>query len=441
MQPSQTPPPKSADVVIIGAGIHGLSVGYHLALRQKNARIVIADKTAIGAGASGIACGVVRNNYFQPAMRELMAHSVEVWESDPRAFAYHSVGYLQISPPVMREGMQQIYAEQRAIGYESHFVVGERESDAYMKTIFDDWHAPGVDSVLHEKRGGYANNMQSLRGLAKKAKAAGVILCEGTTITGFARESQTGAVRKVITDRGTIECAQVVIAAGPWVRTFWDMLELPADITIGAGEQKPMWRYWALQEGVLDIPPSAQTANDGTMPPVVHLDSDMPLYADGGGALLRDEMWGIYYKPDFGFGGVQGGAAPYPINRPQAQVQVDPYGPASAEFIVGADFAKMWTSALAFCQKRFVGKGDLFRKEPSGGIGCFTADSFPVFDRFCDNVYFIADSNHGYKMLGVGKLAAAELSGDSEKLLAPFRFARFAAGKTHPQSKSPFPWS
>ena len=133
MQPSQTPPPKSADVVIIGAGIHGLSVGYHLALRQKNARIVIADKTAIGAGASGIACGVVRNNYFQPAMRELMAHSVEVWESDPRAFAYHSVGYLQISPPVMREGMQQIYAEQRAIGYEcgGHCIL--RHNHPYMR--------------------------------------------------------------------------------------------------------------------------------------------------------------------------------------------------------------------------------------------------------------------------------------------------------------------
>ena len=47
------------------------------------------------AGASGIACGVVRNNYFQPAMRELMAHSVEIWESDPKAFRVSShVGYM-----------------------------------------------------------------------------------------------------------------------------------------------------------------------------------------------------------------------------------------------------------------------------------------------------------------------------------------------------------
>ncbi len=436
----QNPPPPDADIVIIGAGIHGLSTAYHLALRDKTARIVVVDKTGIGAGASGIACGVVRNNYFQPAMRELMAHSVEVWESDPQSYAYHPVGYLQISPPSMREGVGRIYAEQRAIGYESHFAVGRNEADAYMKTIFDDWHAPGVDSVLHEKRGGYANNMASLKGLAKKAKAEGVVFCFGASVTEFSRDSQSGAIKAVITDKGAIRCEQVVIAAGPWVRAFWQMLDLPDVIKVG-GEQKQMWQYWALEEGVLDIPPHSQKANDGNMPPVVHLDSETPLYEDGGDKLLREEMWGIYYKPDFSFGGVQGGAAPYKINRPAAKVQVDPYGAASKEFIVGADFAKMWTSALAFCQKRFTGKGALFRKDPSGGIGCFTADSFPIFDRFCENAYFIADSNHGYKMIGAGKLAAAEISGDKPSLLTPFRFSRFAKGKTHPQSKSPFPWS
>ena len=102
--------PESSDYVIIGAGIHGLSTAMHLAqqlkARGKNigaggTRIVVVDKTGIGAGASGIACGVVRNNYYQPAMRELMAHCVAVWESDPDAYSYHPVGYMQISPDVM----------------------------------------------------------------------------------------------------------------------------------------------------------------------------------------------------------------------------------------------------------------------------------------------------------------------------------------------------
>ena len=85
--------PAKSRYVVIGAGIHGLSSAYHLAqqLQAKNrladGDIVVLDKTAVAAGASGIAGGVVRNNYFQPAMRELMAHSVSVWESD--AEAYH----------------------------------------------------------------------------------------------------------------------------------------------------------------------------------------------------------------------------------------------------------------------------------------------------------------------------------------------------------------
>src|SRR6185369_4500928 len=106
--------------------------------------MLVVDKTGIAAGASGIACGVVRNNYSQPAMRELMAHSVGVWESDPEAFAYHGVGYVQVAPEVMRADVERIHAEQAAIGYESELVVGERACTAYMTGLFPDWRAPGA---------------------------------------------------------------------------------------------------------------------------------------------------------------------------------------------------------------------------------------------------------------------------------------------------------
>ena len=119
--------PKKAKVVIIGGGIHGLSTAWKLSETYKNENdIVVLEKKDIAAGASGIACGVVRNNYFQPAMRELMAHSVSVWESDPKAFKYNSVGYMQISPEVMHEDVATIYEQQKAIGYESDFIEGER---------------------------------------------------------------------------------------------------------------------------------------------------------------------------------------------------------------------------------------------------------------------------------------------------------------------------
>jgi len=56
-------------------------------------------------------------------------------------------------------------------------------------------------------------------------------------------------------------------------------------------------------------------------------------------------------------------------------------------------------------------------------------------------VYCILDSNHGYKMLGVGKEVAKVLCGEHSSLLYPFRFERFATGDLHPVSSSPYPWS
>ena len=351
--------PSRSPYVIIGAGIHGLSTAWHLARelraagRGDGSDILVIDKTAIASGASGIACGVVRNNYFQPAMRELMAHSVDVWESDPEAFHYHPVGYMQISPEVMRDDVASIAAQQEAIGYESVFVEGEKASRDYMRTFFDDWQAPGTTSVLHEKRGGYANNTASIYGLAGKAEAEGVRILTGVAVTGFDRDA-SGAVTRVKTSRGDIETDYVVVGVGPWVKHIWDMLELPAAITVrdpkgGEHPDVPMWTYWSLQEGTLGLDPDVQKTNDGKMPPVIHVDSDQPLHSDEDGSLITDKMWGIYYKPDFHFGGIQGGASPFPVDRPADEVAVDPYGPESPDFVVGPDFAHMWVSALAFC--------------------------------------------------------------------------------------------
>jgi glycine/D-amino acid oxidase-like deaminating enzyme len=444
--------PSSVKYVVIGAGIHGLSTAWHLAAQLEakgqggGGDILVIDKTAIAAGASGIACGVVRNNYFQPAMRELMAQCVEVWESDPEAFSYHPVGYMQISPEPMRADVAQIHEQQRAIGYDSHFVEGEAESLSYMKGLFDDWQAKGITSVLHEKRGGYANNTASIYGLAKKAEDLGVRILTGLKVTGFETGHNSDAVRAVVTERGTIECEQVVVAVGPWVNEIWNMLELPKTVTIKGHDGAvhtdiPTWRYWCLEEGTLGVDPNLQKTNDGSMPPVIHVDTDAPLYSDVDGSLITDQLWGIYYKPDFNFDGIQGGAAPYKVERPVDEVAIDPYGPESPEFIVDDNFAHMWCSALAFCQKRFEGQIKYYKNEASGGLGCFTPDSFPVFDRFRQNVYVIADSNHGYKMIGVGKLVAEELLNGESALLRPFRFSRYEKGELHPVSHSPFPWS
>ena len=444
--------PEHADYVVIGAGIHGLSSAWHLAEKLKEAgenvegRIIVLDKSGIAAGASGIACGVVRNNYFQPAMRNLMAHSVGVWESDPEAFSYHPVGYMQVSCELMHDDVGKIFSEQQAIGYESIFIEGSNTSMSYMRGLFDDWQAKGITSVLHEKRGGYANNTKSIYGLAKKAEDLGVRILTGVEVKGLISENGSDAVSKIETDHGIMTCSHVIIGVGPWVRDLWQMLNLPKKIDVKDLEgivhkDIDMWRFWQLEEGVLQVEPEMLLMNDGKPPPVIHVDTDAPLISDVDGSVITDHLWGIYYKPDWHFGGIQGGAAPYKVETQVEKVAIDPYGPSSPEFVSSPEFAHMWVSALAHCHKRFEGMMPKYHREASGGIGCFTADSFPIFDHFNENATVIADSNHGYKMLGVGHLIADEVLGEEQELLQPFRFDRFEKGELHPVSSSPFPWS
>jgi len=428
--------------------MHGLSTAYHLAEELKSRGrgsgkdILVIDKTSIGAGASGIACGVIRNNYYQPAMQELIAHSVNVWEEDAEGYGYLPVGYMQISPENMHDGVAEIYGRQKDIEYESEFIEGEGDCLKYMKkNIFEDWQAENITSVLHEKRGGYAHNTRALYRLADKAEAEGVRILTGVRVTGM---PFNGCVTAVETSGGRITCDYVVIGAGPWINRFWAMLELPSRIDVKDSEGKvhpaiKMWTYWSLQEGTLGVDPKYGFDNRGKMPPVIHVDTDAPLYSSEDGSLITNEMWGIYYKPDSHFRGIQGGATPYLVKK--EKVDVDPYGIDSPDFVVGPEFAHMWTSALAHCQKRYEDKFYRYRKEPSGGLGAFSPDNFPIFDVMRQNCYIIADSSHGYKMIGVGKLVAKEIMGERQSLLDPFRFGRYEKGESLPESSSPFPWS
>lgn len=444
--------PTHADYVVIGAGIHGVSTAWKLAERliekgqDVEGRIVILEKSGIAAGASGIACGVVRNNYFQPAMRRLMAHSVDIWESDPEGLSYHPVGYMQISSESMRDDVGTIFAQQQAIGYESEFIEGENRCTSYMRDIFGDWQAQKITSILHEKKGGFSNQTRTMYALADKVEKLGVRIITGCEVKELVSENGSKAITAVETNKGRISCERLIIGAGPWVRDFWDMLDLPRQITVKDldGEvhhDVDMWRFWQLEEGVLEIDPDLGRADDGSLPPVIHVDTDAELKSTVDGSTITDEMWGIYYKPDYHFGGIQGGASPYKVETPVNEVQIDPYGPSSPEFVSSHEFAHMWVSALAHCQSRYEGTMPKYHREASGGIGCFTADSFPVFDHFRENATVIADSNHGWKMLGVGHLIADEVLGEDQELLAPFRFDRFEKGELHPVSNSPYPWS
>ena len=206
--------PGSVRYLVIGAGVHGLSTAWHLA--QTGEEVLVVDKGGVGAGASGIACGVVRNNYFQPAMSELMAACVEIWESDPERLHYHGSGYLALGPAAQEAELAEVFERQQRIGYPSELHTGEEAVREHMRELFGDWRAEGLSVCLHERAGGFAFNQESMRGLADKARAAGAEIADGVEVTAFVLDD-SGAVTSVETSAGPVRVEQVVVAVGPWI--------------------------------------------------------------------------------------------------------------------------------------------------------------------------------------------------------------------------------
>jgi len=433
--------PNKVEYLIIGAGVHGLSTAYHLAkyLKAKGLGsgedILVLEKSGIAAGASGVACGNVRCNYYQEPMTRLMIHCMDIWESDPDYFAYNSVGYLTASFAPMREGLEAVHRRHQTLGYPSTLVVGEKEVKKYMQNIFHDWQAEKLEVLLHEHRGGHAWSRQAIHGLAIKAEREDVKLLVGPEVTGF-RFKSGGEVSIVETDMGDIEVGHVVVAVGPWIKNLWRLMELPLAVPDPDNPEQTteLWRFLALQEGEIEVNPYIHITNDGQRPPLIHVDSDLPLYGEDG-RLVWDEPWGIYVKRDKH--SVQGGAVPLNLG---SEIDIDPYGTRSPYYCVDDNFYDLWVASLAHCMKRYEWKRQFASKKPSGGVGAFSADNFPIFDFMRPNVYTIADSNHGFKMIGVGEQVARILTGDSSELLAPFSFNRFEEQRSIPKSNAPFPW-
>src|SRR5215210_1487293 len=290
--------PASVKHLVIGAGVHGLSTAWHLA--RAGEQVLVVDKTGVAAGASGIACGVVRNNYFQPAMSELMAACVEIWESDPETLHYHGTGYVALGPTSQEPDLVEVFERQQRIGYPSELHTGERAVREHMTALYPDWRARGLTVCLHEHAGGFAFNRESMLGLAAKARAAGAQIVEGVEVTGFAQDG-SGAVTTVHTSGGDVAVEQVVVAVGPWIAKLWEQLGLPRQLDVRTPDgtvasAQEMWTYWYLQEGEVDVDPATFVTADGSLSPVLHVDSDVELRADDG-RLLSDGPWGVYFSP------------------------------------------------------------------------------------------------------------------------------------------------
>ena len=176
--------PASVRHVVVGAGIHGLSTAWHLAMeleRRGNGSgndIIVLDKTGPGAGASGIACGCVRNLYMTEPIHAILRHSVDVWTSDPVALGFQQVGYVSAGEANQARDYEKLHASQARVGYPSELYQGA-EAKKFLKKIWPDFKTDGIDVVLHEKVSGYAGTRQAVAGLAQKCRDHGVRILSG----------------------------------------------------------------------------------------------------------------------------------------------------------------------------------------------------------------------------------------------------------------------
>ena len=438
--------PQSIPYVVLGAGIHGLSAAWHLAMELENRRrgsgadIIVLDKTGVGAGASGIACGCVRNLYMTEPLHAILRHSVDVWSYDPVAFGFQQVGYVGAAEGKEQAEYERVHASQNAAGYPSDLYVGG-DAKRFLKSLWPDFCTDNVDIALHERVSGYAGTRQAVRGLAQKCADHGVRIAGGVEVTGY--NIVGGQVKGVHTNQGDINCDLVILGLGAWTAKHWQMLgrEMRVDCRYPDGStlsDKDMWTYWRLLEGeIYDDRPYLTPA--GLNPPVLHIEKSEPVVDKDSGKKLGDYLY-VYFKNGnerMDRPGLQGGTVPIKIG-PNATT--DPYGHANDEYQADPWFADYFVAAMGQTLSRFEGMRGNYRERRNGGIGAFTPDNVPVFDWAAPNVYMIADSNHGFKMTGVGKLVAKYLMGDDVAELKPFRFSRYAEGHTFGASNSHSPW-
>ena len=145
--------PSSIGYCVVGAGVHGLSTAWHLAMeleatgRGSGRDVIVIDKTAPGAGASGIACGCVRNMYMTEPLHAILRHSVDVWMADPVRFGFQQVGYISAGEGNQLADYEKMVAHHNAVGYRSDMYVG-KEAKVFLKRLWPDFKTDGID-VCH----------------------------------------------------------------------------------------------------------------------------------------------------------------------------------------------------------------------------------------------------------------------------------------------------
>jgi sarcosine oxidase subunit beta len=204
---------SAASVVIIGGGVIGTSIAFHLA--EAGARdVILVEAEQLGSGSTSKAAGGVRLQFSDAVNIELALRSLDAFEDFSKRpggeIGLRQVGYLMLlTEPTDVETFTKSVALQNDMGVPSR-MLSALEAGALAPLV--DVH--DVLAASFCERDGHADPGAVVRGYADAARALGVKIRTGCRVTSIRREG--GTIMSVDTDRGRIETDTVVCAAGPW---------------------------------------------------------------------------------------------------------------------------------------------------------------------------------------------------------------------------------
>lgn len=196
-----------ARVVVIGGGIMGVSVAYHLAkLGWKD--VILLEKGEIASGESGWAAGLVTQFHTSPTLMQIRKYSIDLF-SDLGLFRH--VGSLRLaSSQAQFKELQRNVSQAKAIGLEVEIISPEETV-----RLFPALSKESLYGSVYLPRDGHLDPYLTTTGLAQHVRELGVSVHTHTRVTGIELSPQ-GEVVRVFTDKGAIRTEIVVIAAGIW---------------------------------------------------------------------------------------------------------------------------------------------------------------------------------------------------------------------------------
>jgi sarcosine oxidase subunit beta len=223
------------DVVIVGAGSHGLSTAYYLAKNHGITNVAVLDKSYIGSGAAGRNTTIIRANYRTPEGAAFYAESVKLYERLGAELDFNLLFSQQGHLTLAHSDRGIITSNERAevnklLGIDSRVIYPDEIRKLCPEMNLSQEVTWPVMAALYHPPGGIIRHDAVVWGYARGADRQGVEIHPYTEVTGIDRSS-TGRVHGVQTTRGDIECDTVISCTAGWSTLVADLAEVPLPIT------------------------------------------------------------------------------------------------------------------------------------------------------------------------------------------------------------------